>query len=185
MSFYYTPFWDFVDSITDQVDSLNRELKDAGVTRDINNKNQKQVSKSNNNVNKQLNKWDPFSFNFDNDIDGLFTPAIDVYNNDKHVEVHASIPGADPKNVNIEFDSNSNQLTISGETESSSEEKKKDLTIKERRSGSFKRTVQLSKDIEIDEENIKAKYNNGVLELVIPKKAESVAPKRKITIENL
>ncbi len=183
MSFYYSPIWDFVDSITDQVDSLNKELKDAGVTREnYSNQNKKQVSKSNNN---KLDRWDPFPIKISNNIDGLFTPAIDVYNSDKQIEVYASIPGAAQKNINVDFDSKSNQLTISGETESSTEEKKKDLTIKERSSGKFKRTVKLSKDIEVDEENIKAKYNNGVLGLTIPRKAESIAPKRKITIENL
>ncbi len=161
MSLIYSPFWDFLDTVTDQVDSLNKHLEQHGVPRD---------AKS---VTILPNK------------SSLFAPAIDVYDEEKQIEVHASIPGTDQKDISIDFDPKTNQVTISGETQTSNEEKKKELYIKERSAGHFKRTVQLSRNIKIDEEKIKAKYNNGVLELTLPKTPESSAPKRKIPIENL
>ncbi len=184
MSLVYSPFWDFIDTVTDQVDSLNRHLEEHGVPRDgksvttIPNKslNGNEISTSN------INKRDPFYVDWDDNT--LFAPTIDVYDTEKQIDVHASVPGTDQKDINIDFDPKTNQLTISGETQTLNEEKQKELTIKERRTGKFERTVQLSRNIKIDEENIKAKYNNGVLELTLPKSPESTAPKRKILIEN-
>ncbi len=154
----------------------------------VNNRD-KQISKCNDD--NELNKCDPSPFNVnidnDNDISVSFSPALDIYDREKQVELYVSIPGIDEKNINVEFDSKLNQLTISGEIESSlTKENKKDLISKERNSGKFIRIVKLYY-IKIDEENIKKKYNNGVLELIIAKKVETNTPnlKRKLSIQNL
>jgi len=104
--------------------------------------------------------------------------AVDVLENDKAYEIKANLPGIPKEKVNISL--KENQLIISASHEVSKEEKQKDTIIRsERFSGSYQRVISLSDNC--DAENIKAKLDNGVLSLNIPKKEPS--PKKEIVIE--
>jgi len=104
--------------------------------------------------------------------------AVDVLENDKNYEIKANLPGISKDKVSISI--KENQLIISASHEVSKEEKQKDTIIRsERFSGSYQRSISLPDNC--DTENIKAKLDNGVLSLNIPKKEP--IPKKEIIIE--
>ena len=102
---------------------------------------------------------------------------VDVSETDKSYIVRADLPGVDKKDVKIEIDDSHELLTISAEKK---EEKKEDTETRhvvERSWGSFTRTFRLPDDVNVDE--CKTGFNNGVLELTFTKMPEKKkAPKR-------
>ena len=107
-----------------------------------------------------------------------WVPAVDVREESGQWVVHADIPGVDPKDIQVDMENG--VLTIKGERREQHEEGKGDYKRVERIRGSFFRRFTLPDTA--DAENIKARSNHGVLELVIPKQ-EKVQP-RKITVES-
>ncbi len=97
-----------------------------------------------------------------------WTPAVDIKENDGEIRVDVELPGLKPEDVEITAENG--VLTVRGERRA--ERKEGDETrfqVVERVYGSFMRTFQLPQGI--DEDQIKAEFNNGVLELQIPKAA--------------
>ena len=78
----------------------------------------------------------------------------------------------------INVDVRNNRLVISGETKKDEQYKEGDTHIQERRYGSFSRSITLPANVKADD--ITAKFENGLLELKLPKTAES---DKKITIQ--
>lgn len=107
----------------------------------------------------------------------LSEPALDLYETDKEVIAELSIPGFDPKNIDVSVEDQC--LRIKGSTEKKEEEKKKEYWRKEIRKGSFERIVRLP--AAVDEKKIKATYKKGVLKVVMPK--ISVAKEKKVKIK--
>jgi len=95
-------------------------------------------------------------------------PAMDLSEDQGEYVVRADLPGVTDKDVNIEFEDN--VLTISGERESEREERKNGYYRVERASGRFSRSLTLPEGV--DPESVHAKFENGVLEVRIPKPAE-------------
>ena len=137
-----------------------------------------------------LARIDPFG-----DIDDLFKgffvrPALfegqpqmqmqikmDVKENDNAYTVHADIPGVKKEDIHVSIDGN--QVSISAETKMEKEEKEGEKVLRsERYSGKVARSFTLAHDV--DEAKAQAKYNDGVLELTLPKKAASSAKKLAI-----
>jgi len=102
-----------------------------------------------------------------------FTPPLDVRETDDEYLVLIDLPGVSSEEVSIEV--SDRVLSVSGSREpvGAGEEQ-----FSERPHGSFMRTLTLPQDV--DEEKIAADYNDGVLELHVPKPVEQ-QPK-KITI---
>jgi HSP20 family protein len=101
--------------------------------------------------------------------------SVDVIEEDDRYRVLADLPGFKPDDVKIEVADD--VLTISGEHEESEEEKKQDYVRRERRYGSFSRSLALPEGVSADD--IEATFENGVLEVSIPKpKAEEKATKK-------
>lgn len=94
-----------------------------------------------------------------------FSPKVDVVETEKAFELYVEVPGMNKEDFNLEI--NDNYLTISGERKFSSEQKEKDFHSIETRYGSFSRSFTLPDSVSSDK--ISAKYNNGILELTIPK----------------
>ncbi len=94
-----------------------------------------------------------------------FVPKVDVIEGEKAFELHVEVPGMKKEDFNIEI--NDNHLTISGERKFSTEKKEKDFHSIETRYGSFSRSFTLPDTVNADK--INAKYNNGILELTLPK----------------
>jgi HSP20 family protein len=102
-----------------------------------------------------------------------FSLALDVVEDDAHYIVKASMPGVDPEQVEITL--TDNVLTIRGETKSEQDVDEKTYHVRERRFGSFMRSVTLP--MPVDADKVEATHENGVLTLRLPK-TEAVKPKR-------
>jgi len=102
---------------------------------------------------------------------------IDLSESDGQYTVKAEIPGVTKEDIDVRIDGN--LVTIAAEVKNASEEKKDGRVLRsERRYGYASRSFTLGSDV--DEGQSKAKYENGVLELVLPKKATSSTKKLAI-----
>ena len=102
---------------------------------------------------------------------------IDVTENDTAYTVRAEIPGMKKEDVKVQVDGN--RVSISAETKQEKEEKEGERVIcRERYQGSSYRSFTLGSDV--DESNAQAKFENGVLELTLPKKNGKTAKQLEI-----
>jgi len=108
-----------------------------------------------------------------------WVPAIDVSETESEVIVKADLPGVTPEDIEINIVDN--VLTIKGEKKREKEEKKENYYRVERYYGSFLRSVQLPSEVEV--EKVKATYKDGVLKVVLPKKAEAAKKVIKVEVE--
>jgi HSP20 family protein len=105
-----------------------------------------------------------------------FTPAIDVVREDDKLVLHAEVPGIKPDEVKIEVEDDI--LTVSGQHKEEEEQKDKHFLHRERRFGSFRRSLALPPGV--NAKDIKATTHDGVVEVTIPLPKEQ--PKEKVTI---
>jgi HSP20 family protein len=103
-----------------------------------------------------------------------WAPAIDAVTKDGDVVIRAELPGVKQEEVDITL--HDNVLTISGERRVEEEEERGGYHIRERRYGSFRRSVSLPEGI--DESKISARYEDGVLEVTVQGAAVAREPKR-------
>jgi HSP20 family protein len=94
-----------------------------------------------------------------------FIPKADIIENEKGFEIDIVLPGMNKEDIKIEL--KDNQLTVSGERKFLKEKNKDRFHSVETTYGTFSRTFALPENVEA--EKIQARYNNGVLELVVPK----------------
>lgn len=99
-------------------------------------------------------------------------PLIDMYQTPEAVVVKATMPGVKPEDLNITVQGD--VLTIKGEVKAEEEVKDATYHIRERRYGTFTRTLQLPVPVVADK--AQAEFENGILTLTLPK-AEEVRPK--------
>jgi HSP20 family protein len=110
---------------------------------------------------------------------GASMPAVNIKEDDNQYIIDVAAPGMDKKDFKLEL--NHNVLTVSAEKEEEKEEKKKKFTLREFNYTSFRRSFTIPEIL--NEEGIKAGYQNGVLSISIPKKEEAkVRPTRQIDI---
>ena len=102
----------------------------------------------------------------------------DVKESEKSYTVHAELPGVKKEDVQVTIEGNT--LAVSAEMKKASQEQEGDkLLRRERYYGKLYRGISLGQ--EVDEANASARFENGVLELVLPKKAITAA--RRLAIE--
>jgi HSP20 family protein len=137
-----------------------------------------------------LQRWDPFSelgelrMRFDRlfgdlaDVRGgrTWMPAIDVVRADGSLVLRADVPGMKPEEVKIEVEDDI--LTISGEHKETNESKDGEYVRRERRYGSFSRSMALPAGV--DPAAIKAETRDGVVEVTVPLPTQP--RKEKVTI---
>jgi HSP20 family protein len=99
-------------------------------------------------------------------------PAVDMYQTDDEIVVKAALPGVKPDEVQISV--TGEVLTIKGEIKHEEDKKERSWHIRERRFGSFERSLILPTDVVADK--AKAEFENGVLTITLPK-AEDVKPR--------
>ncbi|ASS49676.1 MAG: heat-shock protein [Candidatus Fluviicola riflensis] len=97
-------------------------------------------------------------------------PSVNIRESADNFEVEVAAPGMDKKDFEIKLDGN--LLTISSSKQQSSEEVEDNYTRREFSYQSFQRSFELPRDV-VDQENINARYENGLLRLSIPKKEEA------------
>ena len=107
---------------------------------------------------------------------GTTVPAVNISETDNDYTVEMAVPGMKKSDFNINLDHN--LLTISSEQQEEKEEKDKNFTKKEFSYRSFERSFTLPETV--DQEKISAKYTDGVLKVVLPKKEEAKAQPSKL-----
>ena len=107
-----------------------------------------------------------------------FIPAVDVYQTKEAVTAEMSLAGVSPEDVDVAIEDN--VLTVKGKIERKTEIDEKDYYRKEMRFGSFYRTIPLP--VAVKEEGAKAKSENGVLKITIPKAPETKVKSIKIEV---
>ena len=134
-------------------------------------------------------RWDPFRelSVLQSEVNRLFSraggevpadrqswmPSADIIETGSAVRIKADLAGMDPKDIHLEVEDN--VLTLSGERRFEEEVHEDKYYRIERRYGSFQRSVALPQGVDAD--SIHAHYENGVLEVTIPK-MEQVKPRR-------
>ncbi|MBV9471079.1 MAG: Hsp20/alpha crystallin family protein [Abitibacteriaceae bacterium] len=104
--------------------------------------------------------------------------SMDVIEGKDEIKLKAALPGLDPKDINVQVEDN--VLTVSGQRNFEEKVEEGDYYWVEQQYGSFSRSVTLPKAA--DTTQIKASYQNGVLELVVPKRAESKPRKIELNL---
>lgn len=110
---------------------------------------------------------------------GIREPAIEVYEEKDDVVIKAEVPGMKKEDLDINI--SGSLLTIKGEKKQEEEVKKKGYYYSERSYGSFLRTVDLPKEVQVDK--ARAAFKDGVLEVRLPKTEEAKRKEVKIKVE--
>lgn len=137
-----------------------------------------------------LTRFTPFDETFDDLLKGFFVRPmafegqpqvqlrIDVAEDENAYTVHAEVPGVNKDDINVTIDGN--QVAISAEVKRNSEQKQGERVLhSERYYGKVYRAFSLAQDV--DQASAQARYNEGVLELRLPKKAAVSA--RKLLVQ--
>lgn len=109
--------------------------------------------------------------------EGVWKPPVDIYEDSANVFIKAELPGMDQKDIEVKIENNT--LILRGERKHEQEVKKENYHRVERFYGSFQRSFSLPQTV--DQENVKASCDKGVLTIILPKKEED-KPKQ-ITVE--
>jgi HSP20 family protein len=105
------------------------------------------------------------------------SPRIDISETDNEYKIEAELPGINQKEIDVKIDNNI--LTIKGKKEDVKEEKEKNYHLRERYYGAFQRSISLPNNIE--PEKIKASFENGVLNISVPKSDKRTPKKIEIS----
>jgi HSP20 family protein len=103
-----------------------------------------------------------------------WAPAMDVLQRDGDLLVRAELPGVKLEDVDITV--HDRVLTVSGERKVEEEQERGGYYVRERRQGTFRRSMTLPEGV--NEESIRARFEDGVLELTIEGAAAVREPKR-------
>lgn len=142
------------------------------------------VNQFQNTLNRLFTNWEPrfvaprFETNDELMTSGNFVPAVDIYEDEHALRLKFEVPGIDQKDLDIRLENNT--LTVRGERKLEKEEKQENFHRIERSYGSFVRSFTLPNTVEV--EKVKADYENGVLNLTLPKKAEAKPKQIKVTV---
>jgi len=137
-------------------------------------------------------RWDPFgeALRLQRDMDRVFArlgaperagvgegvawmPKIDVKRTGDDIVVRAELPGIKPEDVDIEL--TDNVLTIKGERTFEEEKENEGWLVRESTYGSFERALSIPEGV--DPASITAAYNDGILEVHVPKALEAARPR--------
>jgi HSP20 family protein len=94
-----------------------------------------------------------------------FVPKVDIVETDKAFELHVAVPGMNKDDFKIDL--NDNFLTISGERKFTREKEENKFRSFETQYGTFSRSFSLPENVNVSA--ISAQYNNGILEVLVPK----------------
>ncbi|MCX7924057.1 MAG: Hsp20/alpha crystallin family protein [Clostridia bacterium] len=143
-------------------------------------------NRRNNEAARRNDIWDLRSVFNDFFNDSLFPTAFgtahpikaDIRETDKEYILDAEIPGVSKEDIKLDL--RDNTLTISVEHNEQSSEERDNYIRKERRYGSFSRSFYVEN---VKHEDVSAKYNNGILTVILPKIEGGKNNARKIDIQ--
>lgn len=113
-----------------------------------------------------------FFNNFLDSMDNDKKMQCDIYEKDNNINIEMDIPGFNKEDINIEI--NKGNLVVTAEKNEEENEDKKYLRRERKFYGKYQRSFYLG---DIDEENIEASFENGILKISIPKKTEEETKK--------
>ena len=123
--------------------------------------------------------WNDFEKSFFGAYDRSMSEfKTDIIDNGGSYLLQAELPGYSKEEISLKLDDN--YLTIKAEKKEENEEKKENFVRRERRYGSYSRSFDITG---IDAENITASYNNGVLDVTLPKVVETKKEPKQIEIQ--
>jgi len=117
-----------------------------------------------------LNDFDDSIFSDGFGLKRNIFPAVDIKEDDKNYYLHAEVPGIKKEDIKITMNED-NILQIKGEKKYENKNEKDNWIRVERGFGEFSRSFALPEDVKQD--NIKAKYKDGILEITLEKKEPS------------
>lgn len=123
-------------------------------------------------------------FGSDTPFSGLssrsYVPSVNISETDTNFELALAAPGKTRKDFNVELDDH--VLTVSSESKHEDESMTDQYTRREFRYDNFQRSFSLPESV--DTSGIKAKYDNGILTITLPKHEEAIPePKKQIEIK--
>jgi HSP20 family protein len=130
-------------------------------------------------VQKQMNKYFSPEFSAAQKDIAAWRPRVDVRESEKEFVIHAELPGLAKDQVNVELDKG--VLTISGERKFEKKDEKEQFHRIERSYGKFQRSFAVPEGL--DPNNIQATFNDGVLEVTMPKPEVKTPVSTKINIQ--
>lgn len=134
-------------------------------------------------VQKNLNSFFDEFFNelpaLGKTVNNLFSPAVNIVETSDAYHLELNAPGRNKEDFQISVDKD--LLTISYEKKEEAKNEDAKVVRREFSFQSFKRSFTI--DEKINAEAIQAKYENGLLKLLLPKKAEQQQPVKTITIQ--
>lgn len=107
------------------------------------------------------------------------SPRVDVKDRENDVQVRAELPGVSKDDLDVSVTENTVTIKASTRQEKEEGDKGGDFYRREIAVGDFARTVALPADV--DSDSAKAHFDNGVLELTLPKREQ--ARRRRIQVE--
>ena len=112
-------------------------------------------------------------------LEGEWVPSVDVAETDDEIVITVELPGVKQDDVDITV--TDDILILKGKKEEEKEIKKENYHRVERSYGSFQRSISLPTGVQADK--AKATYNNGVLNVTVPKTEEAKPKQIKIDVE--
>ncbi len=109
-------------------------------------------------------------------VEASRSPKVDIFDDGGNFVLSAELPGVSKEDLDIDI--KDNRLTVKGEKKLENKTDKEGYIKVERSYGAFERTFFL--DDNIDRENIKAEYKDGILRLTLPRKQEEASKKIKV-----
>jgi len=106
-------------------------------------------------------------------------PATDLIDKKNSLVLKAEMPGVEKKDIKVTV--TDDEISISGKAQREKEEKGQDYYCCERSYGNWRRTVPLP--VKVKSGEAKAHYNNGVLEVTLPKSEEAKEKRKELTVE--
>lgn len=110
--------------------------------------------------------------------DSVFEPRVDIIDKDDQYVFVAELPGVEKKDIDVDIQDG--VLTIKAKVNEEKVSETEHMIRKERRSGFFSRSINVGKNVNADD--IKAEFVNGLLKLTAPKPTQSIKEVRKIEI---
>jgi len=98
-----------------------------------------------------------------------WNPMVDIYDKDDHIVLQAELPGVDKEHINV--DVKDRVLTLKGERTLDNEISENNYFRRERSFGKFERSFTLP--VNVNPEDIKADFKDGLLRVEIPKPVDS------------
>jgi HSP20 family protein len=105
-------------------------------------------------------------------------PPVDVYEDENGIQLRMEVPGIDEKDIDIRLENS--VLTVSGERKIEKEEKQENFHHIERHYGTFSRSFTLPNTV--DNESVTASYDNGLLKILLGKRADAKPKQIKVTV---